>query len=109
MKKIFLLFAAFCAVQLSSAGNTIVIRSDSPNSKGKTEVTIEGDSIVITPQENTLYIDVCIRDIEGNIVSQDVICPNLNGVYVYNTHIFNNLYIIEIRNEHEVIYEDILL
>lgn len=108
MKKLIMFFAAFCAVQFVRAGNTIVIRPDSPHGKGKTEVTIDGDSIVVIPKNDAIDIEVCVRDVEGNIISQYFVCANINGTYEYNPRNFNNLYFIEIRDEQEVVYENVL-
>lgn len=104
MKKITLFATAFFAVLCVNAGHTIVVKSDKPQESGKSEVSVNNDTIAVTPSIVTSYIEVSVKNDVGNTVSQEIVPANVQSSLTVPT--LPTGYLLEIRDDNGLIYQE---
>jgi len=107
MKKLTLLFcAALFAVQFVSASHTIVVSTGGPHGKGKTEVSVIGDTISVTTGLDVTAVEVSVINEEGQNVSQETVPAVTNSSQTVTVPTLPVGYIVEIRDDHGVVYSE---
>ena len=109
-QKLFAFSVAVAAIFLAHAGNhTIVVRGDVPVESGKTEVSVTdscSDTLVVTPALDVTYIEVNIKDSEGEILQQEVLPATVPSTTHVNTPVLPDGCILEIRDDNGMVYSE---
>ena len=109
-QKLFAFSVAVAAIFLAHAGNhTIVVRGDVPVESGKTEVSVTdscSDTLVVTPALDVTYIEVTVKDAEGEVVQQNFIPATVPSTTNVNTPVLPDGCILEIRDDNGMVYSE---
>ena len=107
MKKALLFFMSLSFIGIVYAGNhTVVVKGTTPIEDGNTEVLVQQDSIIVTPNVDATTIVVELVDNEGEIVSQQVVPASVNSVVNVNTTNSPSGCILKIRDDDGVVFEE---
>ena len=110
MKKIFVLLVILLTVLSAQAkDHNVVIKGDFGQSGSHTEVFVEGDdgsadTISVVPASDVTTICVVIKDVEGNVVERYNISAKLDNALIINSPLLPDGYILEIRDDKEIVY-----
>ena len=108
MKKTILLFSALAVAAMTEAKDrTIVVKGSGSTIPGKTEVTShegEGsDTLTVIPGTGITTITVTVRDLDGVLISQDVL--SASGDYLeLSTPSAPNGCVVTLRDDDGVVY-----
>ena len=103
MKKYFA-FAVLMAFTMCIAAksHTIVVKGDKPTPKGATRVFAENpDTIIVVPVKNAYDIEINVKDIKGNTISQFFLPTQTTSSIDVD---FTNENVIEIKDEDRIVY-----
>ena len=107
MKKVIITcLALILALFTLASDRKVVVRGTQTPQDGNTEVLVQQDSIIVTPNVDATTIVVELVDNEGEIVSQQVVPASVNSVVNVNTTNSPSGCILKIRDDDGVVFEE---
>lgn len=107
MKKVIITCLALILAMFTLASDRkVVVRGTQRPQAGNTEVLVQQDSIIVTPNVDATTIVVELVDNEGEIVSQQVVPASVNSVVNVNTTNSPSGCILKIRDDDGVVFEE---
>ena len=105
-KKILFVAVLFVAMLLQAKNRTIVVRGYSGGTiKTATEVTTESsDSIVITPGDGVTTIQVTVTDMEGEVISQNILPADESTTVDIDVPDESDACLIEVEDNTGIVY-----
>ena len=108
MKKTILLFTALAVTALAQAKDrTIIVKGSGSTIPSMTEVTShegeDSDTITVTPGTDITTITVTVRDLDGTLVSHDVLSAS-GGTLNISTPLTTNGCVVTLSDDDGVVY-----
>lgn len=82
------------------------LKSGKPQGIGKTEVSVIGDTISVTTGLDVTAVEVSVINEEGQNVSQEIVPAVTNSSQTVTVPTLPVGYMVEIRDDHGVVYSE---
>lgn len=105
-KKIVLLFSLFFSASLWAGDRIISVKGGTIPEVENTEVSINSDSIVVKPATDITVITVAVTDVNGEVLSEQVLPAQSDATVHVNTPSSSDGYTLELRDDNGLIYSE---
>ncbi|MBO5629267.1 MAG: hypothetical protein J5965_09375 [Aeriscardovia sp.] len=105
-RKLLIVFVLLSILAVQAREYSIVIKSSGTTVKGNTEVSLGPDSIVVKPATDITVITVAVTDVNGEVLSEQVLPAQSDATVHVNTPSSSDGYTLELRDDNGLIYSE---